>query len=200
MNHTLTSAVILLLLVLDPLGSLPVYIPTMNAVTAKRRVFVAIRESVIAFLILLAFMLSGNQFLVLMHLTEQSLAVSGGVILIIIAIRMVFGDPSGGLGEFNESHEPFIIPLAVPMLAGPSALATVLMMASRERNLLGTWVLALAIATSISCLVLIGANQIRRIVGDSVVEASQKLMGLVLAAVATEMILSGLKKYFLMQA
>jgi len=197
MNHSLTSAVILLLLVLDPFGSLPVYIPNMNAVASERRMFVAIRESMIAFCILLIFMLAGKQFLKLMHLTEQSLAVSGGVILIIIAIRMVFGDAGGGLGELSPNKEPFIVPLAVPMLAGPSALATVLLMASNEHGNQSTWIIALGVAVSISCVVLVVADQIRRLVGDSVVEATQKLMGLVLAALATEMILSGVKRYFL---
>ena len=169
----------------------------MNAVVRGRRGFVAIRESAIAFLILLLFMLSGEKFLSIMHLTERSLAVSGGVILIIIAIRMVFGDPSGGLAESAQDKEPYIVPLAVPMLAGPSAMATVLLMASTERDNMSVWITALGIAISISCLVLFSATHIRRVVGDAAVEASQKLMGLVLAAIATEMILSGIKAYFI---
>ena len=197
MNHTLASAVLLLIIVLDPFGSLPIYISSMNAVVRGRRGFVAIRESAIAFLILLLFMLSGEKFLSIMHLTERSLAVSGGVILIIIAIRMVFGDPSGGLAESAQDKEPYIVPLAVPMLAGPSAMATVLLMASTERDNMSVWITALGIAISISCLVLFSATHIRRVVGDAAVEASQKLMGLVLAAIATEMILSGIKAYFI---
>ena len=197
MNHTLASAVLLLIIVLDPFGSLPIYISSMNAVVRGRRGFVAIRESAIAFLILLLFMLSGEKFLNIMHLTERSLAVSGGVILIIIAIRMVFGDPSGGLAESAQDKEPYIVPLAVPMLAGPSAMATVLLMASTERDNMSVWITALGIAISISCLVLFSATHIRRVVGDAAVEASQKLMGLVLAAIATEMILSGIKAYFI---
>jgi len=197
MNHTLASAVLLLIIVLDPFGSLPIYISSMNAVVRGRRGFVAIRESAIAFLILLLFMLSGEKFLSIMHLTERSLAVSGGVILIIIAIRMVFGDPSGGLAESAQDKEPYIVPLAVPMLAGPSAMATVLLMASTERDNMSVWITALGIAISVSCLVLFSATHIRRVVGDAAVEASQKLMGLVLAAIATEMILSGIKAYFI---
>ena len=197
MNHSLISAVILLILVLDPFGSLPVYIPIMDAVPQKRRVFVAIRESTLAFFILLAFMLTGDGFLSVMHLSEQSLAVSGGFIFIIIALRMVFGDASGGLGDFKSIREPFIIPLAIPLLAGPSAIATVLLMASNERDNQKTWIIALGLAVAISGLVIGLAAQIRNLVGDAIVEASQKLMGLVLAAIATEMILSGLKRFFL---
>ena len=196
MNHSLSSALILLILVLDPFGSLPVYIPIMNAVPQKRRAFIAIRESAIAFFILLVFLLSGNGFLSVMHLSEQSLAVSGGVILIIISLRMVFEDAFGGLGEFKSRREPFIVSLAIPLLAGPSAIATVLLMASSEQDNQKTWIIALGLAVAISCFVITLAAQIRSVVGDSVVEGSQKLMGLVLAAIATEMILSGLKGYF----
>ena len=197
MQHTLISAVLLLLIVLDPFGSLPIYIASMNAVPSNRKLFVALRESAIAFFMLLLFMLGGEKFLTVMHLTERSLAVSGGVILLIIAIRMIFGEPGGGLAASDPDQEPFIVPLAIPMLAGPSAMATVLLMASTESDNLVVWITALAITISISCLVLVCAEHIRRVVGAAVVEASQKLMGLVLAAIATEMILSGLKQYFL---
>lgn len=196
MHHSLISAVLLLLIVLDPFGSLPIYIASMSAVPNSRKLFVALRESAIAFSMLLLFMLSGEKFLTVMHLTERSLAVSGGVILFIIAIRMIFGEPGGGLAASDTTQEPFIVPLAIPMLAGPSAMATVLLMASTESDNVLVWIVALGITIAISALVLVCAERIRQIVGSAVVEASQKLMGLVLAAIATEMILSGLRQYF----
>lgn len=196
MHHSLISAVLLLLIVLDPFGSLPIYIASMSAVPNSRKLFVALRESAIAFSMLLLFMLSGEKFLTVMHLTERSLAVSGGVILFIIAIRMIFGEPGGGLAASDPTQEPFIVPLAIPMLAGPSAMATVLLMASTESDNVLVWIVALGITIAISALVLVCAERIRQIVGSAVVEASQKLMGLVLAAIATEMILSGLRQYF----
>ncbi len=196
MHHSLISAVLLLLIVLDPFGSLPIYIASMSAVPNSRKLFVALRESAIAFSMLLLFMLGGEKFLTVMHLTERSLAVSGGVILFIIAIRMIFGEPGGGLAASDPTQEPFIVPLAIPMLAGPSAMATVLLMASTESDNVLVWIVALGITIAISALVLVCAERIRQIVGSAVVEASQKLMGLVLAAIATEMILSGLRQYF----
>ena len=118
MDHTFLSAFILLLLVLDPFGSLPVFISILGAVAPERRTRVAVREVVIAFVVLLLFMVSGQGFLTLMRLSERSLEVAGGVILIIIAIRMIFG---GGetYGVDVGQREPFIFPLAVPLLAGP---------------------------------------------------------------------------------
>lgn len=195
MDHSFLSAFVLLLLVLDPFGSLPIYISVLLGVPPERRRRVAIRELVIAFGVLLAFMLGGQGFLNLMRLSERSLEVAGGVILLIIAIRMIF---SGGAEVYaNDSgREPFIFPLAVPLLAGPSAMATVLLLASRQPERLVSWVGALALAMVVSGIVLLGAGRIHRWLGASMVAAIEKLMGLVLTAVAVEMILAGLKRYF----
>ena len=168
MDHSFASALILLLLVLDPLGSLPIFISVMRGVAPARRTRVAVREACIAFAVLLAFMLGGQGFLSVMRLSERSLEVAGGVILLIIAVRMIFSAGSDLYATDGSGREPFIFPLAVPLLAGPSAMATVLLLADR----------------------------IRRLLGHSVVAAIEKLMGLVLTAIAVEMILAGLKRYF----
>ena len=168
MDHSFLSAFILLLLVLDPLGSLPVFIPIMRGVAPERRTRVAVREVTIAFCVLFAFMFFGDAFLQVMRLSERSLEVAGGVILLMVAIRMIFSHEGGVYGT-PEGKEPLIFPLAVPLLAGPSAMATVLLLCDRIRHLLG----------------------------DSVVSALEKLMGLVLTAIAVEMVLAGLKRYFM---
>ena len=195
MDHTFLSAFILLLLVLDPFGSLPIFISILGGVLPERRRRVAVREVVIAFAVLLGFMLAGQGFLSLMHLSERSLEVAGGVILIIIAIRMIFG---GGeiYGADVRGREPFIFPLAVPLLAGPSAMATVLLLASRQPEHMVQWIGALTAAMAVSGIVLLAADRIRRVLGSQMVAAIEKLMGLVLTAIATEMILAGLKRYF----
>ncbi len=196
MDHTFLSAFILLLLVLDPLGSLPIFIPIMRSVAPERRRIVALREVGIAFAVLFAFMFFGDAFLRLMRLSERSLEVAGGVILLIIAIRMIFSTEGGVYGA-PDGKEPLIFPLAVPLLAGPSAMATVLLLASRQPTRVMEWVGALACAMAVSGTVLLMCDRIRRWVGDSVVSAIEKLMGLVLTAIAVEMILAGLKRYFL---
>jgi MarC family membrane protein len=196
MDHTFLSAFILLLLVLDPFGSLPVFISILSGVAPERRTRVAVREVVIAFVVLLAFMVSGQGFLTLMRLSERSLEVAGGVILIIIAIRMIFGSGAEIYGADAGQREPFIFPLAVPLLAGPSAMATVLLLASRQPEHLVEWIVALTAALGVSGVVLLAADRIRRVLGSQMVAAIEKLMGLVLTAVAVEMILAGLKRYF----
>jgi MarC family membrane protein len=196
MDHTFLSAFILLLLVLDPLGSLPIFIPIMRGVAPERRRLVALRELGIAFAVLFAFMFFGDAFLRLMRLSERSLEVAGGVILLMVAIRMIFSVEGGVYGGGVEGKEPLIFPLAVPLLAGPSAMATVLLLASRQPARVMEWVAALACAMAVSGTVLLLCDRIRRMIGDSVVSALEKLMGLVLTAIAVEMILAGLKRYF----
>jgi len=154
------------------------------------------REVGIAFGVLFFFMFFGNGFLRVMHLSERSLEVAGGVILLMVAIRMIFSHEGGVYGT-TEGKEPLIFPLAVPLLAGPSAMATVLLLASRQPDRLLDWVAALTAAMAVSGVVLVLCDRIRRLLGDSVVSAIEKLMGLVLTAIAVEMVLAGLKRYFL---
>lgn len=199
MDHSFGSALILLLLVLDPFGSLPIFISVLKGVAPERRTRVVLREAVIAFGVLLAFMLAGDSFLSLMHLSERSLEVAGGVILLIIAIRMIFSSGSqiyASESADGEAREPFIFPLAVPLLAGPSAMATVLLLASRQPDQLTSWVGAVTAAMLVCAVVMLAADRIRKLLGDSMVSAVEKLMGLVLTAIAVEMILAGLKRYF----
>ena len=196
MDHTFLSALVLLLLVLDPFGSLPIFISVMRNVAPARRTRVALRESAIAFAVLLTFMAAGQAFLSLMRLSERSLEVAGGVILLIIAMRMIFASGAEVYAGDGKAGEPLIFPLAVPLLAGPSAMATVLLLASRQPERLFDWIAALTVAMAVSAVVLLGADRIRRWIGASMVSAIEKLMGLVLTAIAVEMILAGLKRYF----
>lgn len=196
MDHSFLSAFILLLLVLDPLGSLAIFIPIMRDVAPQRRRWVALREAGIAWVVLFAFMFFGEGFLRVMRMSERSLEVAGGVILLMVAIRMIFST-EGGVYGVRDGKEPLIFPLAVPLLAGPSAMATVLLLASHQPDQVLTWVGALSAAMAVSGVLLLLCDRIHRLLGDSVVSAIEKLMGLVLTAIAVEMILAGLKRYFM---
>lgn len=195
MEHDFSSAFVVLLLVLDPLGNLPVFLSVLRGLPAHRRRRIVVRECLIAFGALLAFMLGGKGFLNLIHLSERSLEVAGGVILFMVAIRMVFPAPGGMFGEIGE-REPFIFPLAVPLIAGPSALATVLVLASNQPGRLLEWGAALTCAMLVSAVILLAADRLHRLLGEAVVSGIEKLMGLILAAIAVEMILAGVKRYF----
>ena len=139
-------------------------------------------------------MLGGRKFLQWLHLSEESLTIAGGIILFLIAIRMVFPRPEGIFGD-PPGTEPFLVPLAIPSIAGPSALATVLLMASREPARIATWIVALTLAMAATTLVLAAADRLQRLLGERGMIALERLMGLVLTALAVEMLLTGLRTF-----
>jgi MarC family membrane protein len=195
MQSDLLSAAILLLLVIDPFGNVPLVVSTLQPVPRERRLGVVLRECLIAYVLLLAFMFGGHAFLTLMRLSETSLSIAGGVILFLIALKMVFSRRSEGVFGDAVSGEPLIVPLAIPAIAGPSAMATVMLMASREPDRIETWVLALSLAMVVTTAVLTGAGRLQRLLGERVVRAFERLMGLVLTAVAIEMLLGGIRGF-----
>jgi len=196
MNTDLISAFVLLFLVLDPLGNLPVAASLLRQVDSRRRARVVVRECLIAYLILLAFMFGGRQFLDVMRLSEISLSIAGGIILFMIAIKMVFKSAESVFGE-SLDREPFIVPLAIPLIAGPSALATVMLMVSREPAKLGVWVAAMTAAMLVSVVLLALGERIEKLLGRRAMEAVERLMGLILTAIAVEMLLGGIKQFLL---
>jgi MarC family membrane protein len=193
MEYTFASATVLLVLITDPVGNIPVFANALKHVAPERRPRVILREILIAFLLLLTFMFVGQRFLELMNLSELSLQIGGGVILFLIALRMVFPPPA--TEEAEVLAEPLIVPLAVPMIAGPSALATVLLLVSQQPDKRLEWIAALCVTMAVSAVVLLGAERVQRLVGPSVVHALERLMGLVLVSVSIEMLLSGIKVF-----
>ena len=195
MNYTFLSATILLLLITDPIGNIPVFANALKHVPPERRPLVILREILIAFVLLLTFMFVGEGFLRVMNLSELSLQIGGGVILFLIALRMVF--PSQGVEIDDVVTEPLIVPLAIPAIAGPSALATVLLLVSQQPDKRMEWIGALCVTMIISAVVLVSAERILRVIGNRLVVAVERLMGLVLVSVAIEMMLRGAKTFAL---
>ncbi len=194
MDADLVSATILLLLVIDPFGNVPLVVAMMQQVAPVRRTRVVLRECLFAFALLTAFMIGGKGFLNLLHLSETSLSIAGGIVLFLIALRMIFHGPDQVLGDY-PGGEPFLVPLAVPAIAGPSALATVMLLASRDPGRIGVWVLALSLAMALTTVVLALANWLERRLGPRIVGALQRLTGLVLTALAVEMLLTGVRTF-----
>lgn len=191
MEHTFASATILLLLITDPLGNIPIFVNSLRAVPAERRARVILREVLIAFGLLLSFMFVGQSFLKAMSLSDVSLQIGGAVVLFLIALRMVFPPPAQDTPI--PEVEPLIVPLAIPALAGPSAMATVLLLVSQapERRL--EWVAALTVTMAVCAVVLLLAERLQQIVGLRVVSAFERLMGLILVSISVEMLIRGLK-------
>ena len=145
-------------------------------------------------MILLAFMFGGRAFLELLHLSDESLTIAGGVILFLIALRMVFPRPEGMFGA-PHGGEPLLVPLAVPMIAGPSAIATVMLLATRDPAHIGNAAIALTLAMAITTLVLVAAYRLQDVLGERAMIALERLMGLVLTALAVEMLLTGVRTF-----
>lgn len=188
------SAVVVFLLVMDPVGNIPMFVSLLRNVDEKRRVWVIARECAIAFGVLLAFVFGGSFFLKLLGLTDTSLGIAGGVILFLIALRMIFRHPDGVFGH-ESGGEPFIVPLAIPAIAGPSALATVLLLVSREPQRTLEWIVALTVAMAVTSLMLIFAERLAKWIGERGLMAFERLMGLILTAIAVQMLLKGIEGF-----
>lgn len=193
MAYTFASATILLLLITDPVGNIPIFADALKGVPAQRRPRVILREVLIAFVLLLVFMFLGDAFLHLMNLSPLSLQVAGAVVMFLIALRMVFPPPHGA--EEAPHGEPLIVPLAIPALAGPSALATVLLLVNQAPERRWEWVAALWVTMAACAVVLLLAERIQRLVGERVLLAFERLMGLILVALAVEMMLRGIQQF-----
>lgn len=189
---TLASAAVLLFLVMDPLGNILLFVAALQGVAPERRARVVVRELVIAYLILVAFLFVGQPLLGLLQITGQALTIAGALVLFLIALRMVFPTAERNLSE-NVGGEPFIVPLAIPYVAGPSAMATVLLLVSREPSRWPAWLGALTAAWILSAVILMLGGRLSRLLGQKGLVALERLMGLVLVAVAVQMFLEGLR-------
>jgi len=194
METSFVSAVVLLLIVCDPIGNIPIFVSALKDVPRERRLAIILRECLIAFGVLVVFVFVGGPFLRLLGLSELSLQIGAGVVLMLVALRMVFPTPEGVFGQ-TPGGEPFIVPLAVPALAGPSALATVLLLVSSDPARIPHWVAAIGVVMAISALVLAFSERIMRLLGERVTLAFERLLGLVLAAIAVELMLRGAKTF-----
>lgn len=191
---TTVSAAILLFLILDPLGNVPVFLSLLKTLPPRRQRVVLARELLIALGVLLLFLFAGKAILAAMHIRQESVSIAGGIVLFLIGLRMIFPPPEGVLGELPEG-EPFIVPMAIPMIAGPSGMAAVILMASSEPDRLGDWVLALVIAWLGTAAILFSATYLYRYLGSRVLTAVERLMGMLLVALSVQMFLDGVGAY-----
>lgn len=195
MTKDFIQSLILLILVTDPFGNIPIFVSALSHVAPERRWRVVVRECTIAFVLLLLFMFFGKHFLEALQLSEVSLRIGGGVILFLIALRMVFPQEGGVFGDTEGDNEPFIVPLAIPALAGPSSLATVLLFSSDSRLDVAIHVAALTAVAVVWLIVLLSAERMQRALGERTMTAVERLMGLILTAMAVEMLLAGIRDY-----
>ncbi|MBT8063986.1 MAG: NAAT family transporter [Gammaproteobacteria bacterium] len=191
----LISAATLIFLVMDPLGNVPIFLSVLEDVAPERRTRVLIRELLLALLILVAFLFFGHHLLGFLQLSEHSIRIAGGIILFLIALKMVFPVPRSAHDREVIDGEPLLVPLAVPMVAGPSAMAVVMLLSTNEPSRMLDWLLALFAAWLLSSIILVSANGLKRFLGRRGLVALERLMGMLLIALAVQMLLEGVSAY-----
>ncbi len=194
------QAALLLFIIIDPVGNAPIFSTVLRDLDGPAARRVILRESFIALGIMLATLFAGSTLMGWLGLTQSALGLAGGIILFLISLRMIFPLPGGVFGE-NEVHAggasiPLVVPLAVPLLAGPSAIATLMLLAARDPQRMGSWALALGLAWVVSTAILLAAPWMGRVVGRNALEAVQRLLGMLLTAVAVQQFLDGWKAAF----
>ena len=192
----LLSATLTLILIMDPLGNIPMFLSILNKIPDEnRRRKILIRELLLALLVLLVFLFLGRHLLQWLNLQPQSLRIGGGIVLFLIAIKMIFPPSSGGsMGQFPEG-EPLLVPLAVPLLAGPSTLAMLILLSSNAPEKWMSWLLAVILAWLLTSVVMICSGSLLRLLGEKGLVAVERLMGMVLVTLSVQMLLDGFSDY-----
>ncbi|QCI18408.1 YhgN family NAAT transporter [Buchnera aphidicola (Aphis nasturtii)] len=188
------STTILLILIMDPLGNLPVFMTILKNLNAKRRRIVVIREMIIALIFMLLFLFAGEKILNILNLKTETVSISGGIILFLIAIKMIF--PSEENNGISSNEEPFLVPLAIPLVAGPSLLATLMLLSHQYLHHISYLVGSLLIAWCFTIIVLLLSGFFLKLFGSKGVNALERLMGLILIMLATQMFLDGVRTWF----
>ena len=187
--------------VIDPIGSIPVYLEATKEFDLKHKKKIAIRASAIAFLILLFFIVIGQLILEGMSVSLDAFQISGGVILFLFALTMIFGDGKPDLekNKITDYKHVTVFPLAIPSIASPVAILAVVLSTNNhiytvQQQAITTIIVLIVIG--ITCLILLSANHLQKIIGNYGITVLSKIMGMILASYAVQSILSGIKNYF----
>ena len=191
--NDLTAAVITLFLIMDPLGNIPIFLSVLKSVAPERRRKVVVREVLIAYFVLLLFLLLGDGVLTVLQLDQETISIAGGIVLFIIALRMIF--PQTRAEGAAPEGEPLVVPLAIPLIAGPSALAALLLLQrSDPGSTMALW-LAMSLAWLLTAVILVAAPFFYRILGERGLMAMERLMGMVLVMISVQMLLNGISAF-----
>lgn len=191
------SAFFLLFLIFDPIGNIPCFLVVLKEISPDKRRAIIIRELLIALILLIVFMFTGKYILKLLQISQSSLGIAGGIILFLIAIKMIF---SGATEIFVNSTEgePLVVPLAVPFIAGPSAITAVILIMAQEPSRWDEWLVSLLCAWALSAAILLFSERIGRLVDNRVLTAIERLMGMLLTVVSIEIFVTGIRQSFFM--
>lgn len=187
------AVVVTLLLIMDPLGNIPIFLSILSKVAENRRYKVLIRELIIALIVMLCFLFAGPLILEVLALSSEAVGIAGALVLMIIAIRMIFPSRGGVMGEDDDDEEPLIVPLAIPMIAGPSLLATLILLVENDPGHIINWLFATITAWALSAGILLIAPLLYRILGHRGLKAIERLMGMILISISVQMLLTAIE-------
>jgi multiple antibiotic resistance protein len=189
------SAAITLFLIMDPLGNLPVFMSVLKTIEPKRRRIVLARELLFSLIIMFTFLFSGQVVLDFLNVRQESVSIAGGIILFLIGLKMIFPQP-GGVTGLTSGEEPFIVPLAIPMIAGPSVLAALILLANQDHSRMLDWSMALGVAWLATATILMLSSTFHRLLGERGLTAIERLMGMILIMISIQMLLDGIGQYY----
>ncbi|MCY1720664.1 YhgN family NAAT transporter [Prolixibacteraceae bacterium Z1-6] len=191
-GNSVFSAAVLLFFLMDPLGNIPVLLTVLKDIDPKRQRVIIAREVSIALGILIIFLFAGKPLLNFLHLQQEAVTISGGIILLIIGLRMIFPKPEGIMGH-QPGGEPFLVPIAIPLIAGPSILAMLILMTQSNPGNMTNWLYALVLAWAASSVILLAAPFLLRFLKIRGLTALERLMGMILVMMAVQMLINGIK-------
>ena len=190
----IASASVTLFFIMDPLGNVPIFNAVLSQFGSRQRAVIVARELFLALLILLGFLYAGNAILGFLGISQSSLNIAGGVLLFIISMRMIFPKPVAA-EEIAGAEDPFLVPLAVPMVAGPSTIAVLLLLSSSQPERVIEWSIALFLAWAGTTVLLVASPFLLRVLGTRGARALERLMGMLLVILATQMLLNGVRDF-----
>ena len=187
-----------LFLVMDSFGNVPLYISILQDIPPSRQYKIIFRELLIALVVMIGFNFAGEALLSFLHIGYDTVQISGGIILFLLALKMIFPTAKDS-DEYNlkKIEDPFIVPLAIPLIAGPAVLASVMLFSRQEKNSF-VMVLAIFLAWLASLIILILAPIFSKWLGKKGIIAIERLMGLILVFMSIEMFMNGIQKFIIM--
>ncbi len=191
---TLTLAYTFFLL-MDSVGNIPFFISLLKNLDPRRQRQIILRELFIALGVMILFSLIGDAVLTSLAISDYSLLMSGGIILFILSLKMVFPNDKEAKSDVPKEKEPFIVPLAIPLVAGPAVLAAIILYSKQDRGIFTT-IPAIVIAWVLTTVVLLCSSLIKRLIGTKGIIAVERLMGLLLVMLSIQMFLSGVTEYY----
>ncbi|RKF18660.1 NAAT family transporter [Alginatibacterium sediminis] len=197
LHASIISTALILLFIIDPFGNVPILLSVLKDVEKSKRHKIILREMMFGLIILMSFLFFGGKFLDIFNLETEAVTIAGGIILFVIGIKLTFPPADGHSIYGGSGGEPFVVPIAIPMIAGPSTLATLLVMTQSSQHSTQELSLAVLLAWGITLAVLLCSPLLYRILKDKGLQALERLMGMLLLIMAVQMFINGVRSIIL---